>query len=250
MNDINIYVITHKEVNLDKLNLDDCYKLLMVGKKKYNLDNYLFDSVGDNISNKNTNYCELTGLYWIWKHDKSKYVGLCHYRRFFTNNYFKILDKKKILKLLNKYDIIIPHKEKIPEHLTVYTKYRKGHIISDLDECKNIISEKYPEYIDAFDEFMNGRYIHFKNMFIMKRELLDDYCEWLFSILNELEKRIDLTDRNDFQKRVYGFLSERLFCVWIIHNKYKIYDSIVYETEGSKFIYLVKIILNFLHIFY
>ena len=250
-NKLTMYVITHKEVDLTKLKLDDCYKKLMVGKKKNEVKekDILLDSTGDNISHKNPNYCELTGIYWMWKHDKSDYIGLCHYRRFFTNNRFKIMNQNMILDKLKNYDVIVPHKVTYSKKWTIYTKYKSGHDSSDLDLCRKIIMKKYPDYVESFDEVMSGRTIYFKNMFVMKRELFNEYCEWLFSIFDEVEKKINLDNRTDLQKRVYGFLSERLFTVWVKYKKLKLYDSVMYETEGQKIKYFGKTLLSILRVY-
>ncbi|MBE6157925.1 MAG: DUF4422 domain-containing protein [Firmicutes bacterium] len=238
--DLNIYVIMHKDVDLSKYKLDKCYKRLMVGKKETKIDNMLFDSVGDNISNKNKNYCELTGLYWMWKNTKSKYIGLCHYRRFFTSNKtLKILSEKNISTILDKYDVILPQRTKLDR--SVYDRYNYGHFIGDLDECRNIISEKYPEYLDDFDKLKKMNMYYSCNMFIMSKEKMDEYCEWLFNILFEVEKRIDITGRVPYQQRVYGFLSERLFNVWLMHQNFKIHDNFVVNTE-EKLLQRIKFI--------
>ena len=237
---LNIFVIMHKEVDMSKYRLSKCYKRLMVGKKKSKIDDMLFDSVGDNISNKNKNYCELTGLYWIWKNTNEKYVGLCHYRRFFISNWsFRILSEEKILKILENYDVILPQRTKLDR--TVYERYRYGHHISDMDECKKAIEKFYPEYLKDFDKVMNDNKYYPCNMFIMSKEKLDEYCEWLFKILFEVEKKIDISDRNDYQKRVFGFLSERLFSVWIEHQNFKIHENFMYQTE-SNLIYKIRFI--------
>ena len=70
-------------------------------------------------------------------------------------------------------------------------------------------------------------------MMFCKKELFDDYCEWLFSILFELEKHVDLELLNDYQKRLYGFLSERLLNVWVRHNKLVIENLPVINIEMS-----------------
>ena len=154
-NKIEIFVVMHKIVDLNKMNLDKMYKRLLVGKKSSAEENIILDSTGENISEKNKFYCELTGLYWIWKNVECEYVGLCHYRRFFKENN-KYLTRNDILEILDKQqaDIILP-----PKWYTISTvneMYKKEHIASDLDICREVIGEIYPEYLNSFDKIMEG----------------------------------------------------------------------------------------------
>lgn len=229
-NDVEIFVVMHKSVNLEKMKLDKIYKRLLVGQNSTDEKDILIDSTKDNISEKNKFYCELTGLYWIWKNIKCEYIGLCHYRRFFKKNN-SYLTKNDILKILNnkKKDIILP--PKWYTILTVDEVYKKSHIASDLERCRQVIEEIYPEYLESFDKIMKGHSVHTLNMFVAKKELIDKYCEWLFTILSNVEKRIELGLRNDYQKRVFGFLAERLFNVWIEKNNLEVY---VYNVENTE----------------
>ena len=78
-----IFVATHKKFEFP---LPDNYIPILVGSYKFDLSIYQRDDDGEfQISYKNKNYCELTGLYWIWKNIRTDYVGLCHYRRYFIN---------------------------------------------------------------------------------------------------------------------------------------------------------------------
>jgi len=90
--------------------------------------------------------------------------------------------------------------------------------IETLDETRNIIEEKYPEYLTEFDQLKTRTSAHMFNMFIMKKEVLDAYCKWLFDILFELENRIDVTQYEAFHARFFGRVSERLLDVWIRKN--------------------------------
>ena len=226
--DIKIYVVMHKKFNLKGLKLPAIYENILVGN---NDKCVVTDSTGDNISYKNKNYCELTALYWIWKNSKSRIVGLCHYRRFFLAPfYYRPFNENEILKVLNNYDIIVPNKYPVITD-NIYNDYKEKHISSDLDICREIIKKKYPDYLSSFDEFMMCDYYSPYNMFICKKELIDNYCVWLFDILFELEKRIDLSERDNYQKRVFGFLAERLFNVWIRKNNLRKFNSFILCTE-------------------
>lgn len=238
-----IYVVTHKTVS----GIPADRTLIGVGSGE--IDNVgLRDSGGESISEKNANFCELTALYWIWKNDRSDLIGLEHYRRFFckkTSFVAKPLSVSAVEKKLKRADILLPRKLIMRE--TVYEQYNNGHIISDLDQCRNIIGEKYPDYLPSFDKTMKRKRAYMYNMFVMRRELLCEYAEWLFSILFEAEKRIDLTGRDPYQMRVFGFLSERLFQVWITHHNLKVKCAPVYNIGEKVFVlnckYLAKSIL-------
>ena len=231
----NIYVITHKKLHT-KVPKDR--KLLMVGAyNKETYEGYLKDSIGENISEKNPNYCELTGLYWMWKNDKADIIGLEHYRRFFITKFvylfkFPSITNKKVEKILGKYDVILPKRIKLKK--TVIEHYSKYHNKKDMIEIGKIIKDKYPEYINSFWMVMNGKYSYNYNMFIGKRNIMDGYCEWLFSILEELENRIDVSSLDSYQARIFGFISERLMAVYMLHHNIKIREMRVEFINGNK----------------
>lgn len=227
--DTQMWVITHKKY--DEPN-DELYKTLHVGRAASDELGYCGDNTGDNISHKNKNYCELTGIYWIWKNVKCDIAGVCHYRRFFLENE-RFLTKQYIEDTLKEYDIIVP-RSGLVESCTVRDHYEKEHYVSDFDVCRQVISEKYPSYVNAFDLMQYSKMMNFCNMFITRKDIFDKYCEWLFDILFEVEKRIDISDRDDYQKRVFGFLSERLFKVWLIRNSYKVKEQLVKMMDSDE----------------
>lgn len=234
---------------------DKIYTNLQVGAYKgKNKDFDCFDNDGDNISEKNKHYCELTGLYWIYKNVKEDIVGLAHYRRFFYKSFFSgkdnVLKEEDIEKILKTNDIILPKKEILIGD-TVYSQYKKTHNINDLEEVRNIISDIYPEYLESFDKVMKKRKFYICNMFITKKEIIDDYCKWIFNILAELDNRIDFSERDNYETRTPGFLGERLFNVWIEKNNFKICEKNVFNIELSFFLQKMKIIVKkILGVFY
>ena len=241
-----IYIITHKkfkEYFEDKL----YYKILHVGMNDDFDSEYICDNTGNNISYKNKNYCELTGIYWLWKNSKENQediIGVVHYRRYFTSvagdflyTYFnikpKVLDYDIIVSKLEKNDIILPTPEKI--FRTVRQSYCDVHYEEDLDLTRQVISNVCPDYLDAFDEVMNSHKYYYANMMICKKKTFDDYAKWLFSVLFNLEPLIDINKYSDnYQKRVFGFLSERLLQVWVVKNELKISEQPVFNTEEKR----------------
>ena len=225
MKDIKVIVATHKEYQMPT---DDLYLPLHVGAdSNNNKTDYKKDNHGKNISKKNPYFCELTGLYWAWKNLKADYIGLVHYRRYFTNSNKKykttiekfkhVLTLKEADKLLDNTNIILPKKRKYYIE-NLYDHYKRTMYIEPLDETRKIIEEKYPKYLKEFDRLHKRKSAHMFNMMIMKKDILDDYCTWLFDILFELEKRFKDVKYDQFHSRFYGRVSERLLDVYINTN--------------------------------
>lgn len=224
-----IYIATHKKFNVPN---EPGYIPIQVGTEGKTKLGYLVDNTGDNISVKNANYCELTGLYWIWKNTSDDYKGLVHYRRYFSNSLKanEILKEQYILKALKKYDVILPFRYTMDKSL-IDDYCEISGFKKDLESVREIIQSKYPNYLNTYDNTMNNNKIYFYNMIIARKNVFDNYCEWLFSILFELEKKVDLLGYNDYQKRIYGFLSERLLNVYFDYNNYKVFECGVINTE-------------------
>ena len=174
------------------------------------------DDLGENISEKNREYCELTALYWAWKNLDADILGLCHYRRYFESAEKRgtFLQPDEAEHLLGYYDVLLPS-ERNYIFETNYTQYCNAHHNADLDITSEIIAEKYPEYKPAFDKRMAMTRGHRFNMFVMRKELSDEYCEWLFDMLSELEKRLNISEYTEKDRRVFGYVAERLLDVWI-----------------------------------
>jgi len=231
--DIKIMVAAHKPYKMPK---DNIYFPVHVGAEGKKSINFTPDNTGDNISAKNPNYCELTGLYWIWKNKKYDVLGVVHYRRYFAvkktrDKWDSIALEKDIKNAIKKAPIILPKKRNYFIE-TNYSQYVHAHHPQDLDITREIISEKYPDYIYDFDKSMKRTKGHRFNMFIMKRKYADEYCKWLFDILFELEKRLDISSYSKYDARVFGFVSERLLDVFIAANKYKYIEMPVVFMEN------------------
>lgn len=233
MEKINILVATHKRYKMPKYKI---YLPIHVGKKGKDSIGFKGDDSGKNISEKNPYFCELTGIYWAWKNLKSDYVGLAHYRRHFKGNkksknkFEQVLNEKEVMELLKDNDIILPKKRNYYIE-TLYSHYEHTMYIEPLDITGEIIKEKYPEYHKEFELLKKRKKAHMFNMFIMKKEIMDKYCEWLFDILFELEKKVDNSKYDNFHARFYGRVSELLLDVWLNTNGYTYKEVPVLNME-------------------
>ncbi len=235
---IKVIVAAHKKYQMPE---NEMYIPVQVGAEgKEKIEGYTQDNTGDNISSKNPYFCELTGLYWAWKNLDADFIGLVHYRRYFTNTNkipkeenekFKIvLTQNDAESILENADVILPKKRNYYIE-DLYSHYKHTMYIEPLDETRKIIEEKYPEYLEEFDKLHKRTSAHVFNMFIMKKEILDEYCTWLFGILFELEKRIDASKYDSFHARFYGRVSERLLDVWINKNQIKYEEVKVMDMQ-------------------
>lgn len=235
---IKIIVAAHKPYQMPK---DGIYMPLHVGHTGKMDIGFQGDDTGENISEKNANFCELTGLYWAWKNLDADYIGLAHYRRHFVKNkhsrdkWGRVAEKSDIEGILQTVDVILPPKRNYFIE-TTYDQYAHAHHAVDLDTTRDILKENYPEYVPAFERCMKSTSGHKFNMFIMKREQLDSYCRWLFDILFELEKRLDISDYSINDQRVFGFVSERLLDVWIKTNQVEYREMPVLFMEKQNWV--------------
>ena len=222
-----IIIAAHKKYRMPE---DPIYLPLHVGAegKKDTAGNeldlgYVKDNTGEEISLRNPNFCELTGLYWAWKNLGADYLGLVHYRRYFSyqrksqDPFDNILTGEQAAELLSRYKVLVPQKRKYYIE-TLYSHYDHTHFREHLDATREIISRQCPEYLDSFDKVMKQRWGYMFNMMVMPYEFIGEYCTWLFGILFELEELVKekgLDDCSPYQARLYGRVSEIIFNVWL-----------------------------------
>lgn len=246
MIDIKIMVCCHKEAELPK---HEYFFPIQVGKAlTETVLPYTPDDTGENISEKNHSYCELTAHYWMWKNKHSDIIGLNHYRRYF--DFFRknaswspdrsftslkhFLDQPyrfdDIDKILKQYDIILPPKRHWPYSL--HQQYCIFHIVNDWNILREVIMELSPDYISAFDKFFyHNNALSNYNMFITRWDIFDKYSEWIFKILFEMEKRVKLSGYQD-QGRLFGYLTERLINVFCMRHNLRVkYIPVIMPLE-------------------
>lgn len=238
-NELTMYMVTHKPVNFVPAGRTPIF----VGGGD-NKNNYLRDNTGDNIAEKNPHFCELTAMYWIWKNDKSsKYVSIEHYRRFFMDPAEiipKVCPPEKIISFLEEEKIVLP--DIVTNTISIKEYYQTYHSKDDYENTAQIIHNIYPEYSKDFQTVMLGKSSFGLNMMVVPKSVFDKYCEWLFTILFKLEDITDLSNRSKYQQRAYGFMSERLEYVWLLHNGFnlaRIKQLPIYSVVEGKKIYSI-----------
>ena len=206
-----IFVMTHKKFSVPA---DLVYVPLHVGKACAQDLGYPGDDTGKNISEKNQYYSELTGLYWAaYNETDADVMGLCHYRRFFLDDEGRLLSGQKYEALLSEADVILP--KPVYHGTSYYEVYKEAHNIFDLDTTGEVIEEMYPEMYPVFCEIVASDKVYSGNLFVTSRKLFREYADWLFSVFDEVEKRIRVDSYDAYHKRVFGFLSEQLLYVWV-----------------------------------
>lgn len=253
MDSAKMYVMYYKKGMV--LPLEDFYAPLFCGQfpEKAQLP-YLKDDSGENISAKNEFYSELTGSYWVWKNTAQDITGVCHYRRYFTafqepwhirlkyffTHLFKvhfgpnpliytknvrkytpwILSELQAREILDTHDIILPRARRF--RYSLETHYAKYHSARDLETIAEVLSELCPEYLPTWRKVLSGKILYANNMFVLRSELYQKFMEWWFGMLFAFESRVELDSYQGYQRRILGFVAERLLTLWVMHQELKI----------------------------
>jgi len=225
LEDISIFVVLHKPYQVQ---CDEMYCPICVGNT-YRKEGYISEDTGDNISYLNEKINECTALYWIWKNTNTKYVGLNHYRRYFYNNGIhnsgNYLDKETVYNFLQEYDIILGITEPLYEK-TVLEQIMEPMNLEICMKTLKIIREALqiyqPNYADIFEHVVYGHKFHLCHMFVTSREILNQYCKWLFSFLIEVAEKINVENYDPVNRRVVGFFAERMLTTWLLKQNLKI----------------------------
>ncbi|VVE54534.1 hypothetical protein PIN31009_04894 [Pandoraea iniqua] len=208
------------------------------------------DDVGDNISSRNQFWSEITGIYWAWKHlPKVPYIGVCSYRRFFNFDFgsskpIEIISLPEGQKFIDNYTLPSAHELFKDADIITPVPYTYAYSIArvcsmnyndaDFEILESVVGEKYPDYMDSYRDHMyeNNKMIG-HNMFIMSWENFTRYCEWVFDILLEVERRIDPTNYPIHQIRVFGYMHELLLEIYIKKNKLRTKTSPLLWVEST-----------------
>lgn len=229
--DIQIVVASHKTYWMPN---DPMYIPVQVGAQgKEPIRDFFLDNQGENISSRNPRYCELTALYWAWKNLNAEYIGLSHYRRHFAGKEKRgVLSHEEASSLLLNYPVVMPSKRHYVIE-TVEAHYSHTFDGKHIQAVRDVLSEYDPAVLPGFERHMKKRSGHIWNMYIMRNDVLDEWCSWLFPLLFSIEKVIDFSSMSPFEQRVMGRLSERLIDPWLDYNRIRYIENPVVSLEGE-----------------
>lgn len=242
MKNTKIIVCCHKQ---DVMASQEPYLPIHVGKALSNQDlGIQADNEGDNISEKNHSYCELTGMYWAWKNLKNvDIIGLAHYRRYldfhhqcdqvlpetpFSTNQFDSIDLSIPQSVIDSIcDGVAYVAQPRFYRSSLFLDYCLAHISDDIRTLEKYMLTTQPEDIKRawYETMHRSCQLRHYNMFIMTWHDFDAYCSWLFPILGEMEKRIDITHYTPVQGRIFGYMAERLLNVWLKSKHFKLHEQ-------------------------
>lgn len=231
---IKIVVASHKPYWMPD---DPMYVPVQVGAAgKESIPGFQRDDEGDNISTKNPRYCELTALYWAWKNLDADYVGLAHYRRHFAGSGERgVLTNAEARELVTKAPIVLPKKRHYIIE-TVGNHYAHTFDGAHLEAAREALSRLHPSDLDEFDRHMKSTSAHIWNMMIMRRDILDKWCAWLFPILMQIEEKINFVGMTPFEERAMGRISERLLDPWISGLDEMVFEGTAVSLEGENWL--------------
>lgn len=256
--------------------VDDIYCPIQVGAINASSDlGIQRDDDGDNISDKNPYYSEVTALYYLWKNVQADYKGLCHYRRYFCLknepigakvvsgligsgvNLARVIGKK--VHYTNQHYVFLPYdvfvervhsEEEVLSHIlenysivatiptSVLSTVREHfvRIIGErpIDELDKLMSST--SFNDIYREMLEGSEYYSGNMSIMKSALFEEYCGFLFPLLEKHLKELLKESQNPKEfLRVSGYIAEILTSVFIMskRKKERIFEAPVYYVDEA-----------------
>lgn len=226
---LRIYVVAHKPCDIPS---DGVFEPIHVGRtiSKYKDEMAWMqgDDTGDNISQKNAQYCEMTAHYWIWKnvHD-TEYVGVCHYRRFFGLD----ITEDSIKDLMADADVMLVAPTCYVD--SVYSYFAKYMGAENMTILSLVMRKRCPDYFRTLEKICDDVKFHPFNMLLCKKTLFNDYCEWMFGILEECERYVKPSPYTN-ARRALAYMAEMLTGTYFIHRGLKIKSVPYYMMENGQ----------------
>ena len=228
-NQVKIFVVAHKPFGMPEGEaLVPIHVGRAVSRLKDEMAGMIGDDTGENISEKNPSYCEMTAHYWIWKNVKDcDYVGVCHYRRYFGID----ITEKTVSEVMDNADVLMVEPS---WHLdSVYAYFAKFMGAENMTILWLVMRRRCPEYVETLEKICDGVKFHPFNMLLCRKSLFDEYAEWMFSILGECEKMVKPSPYTN-GRRALAYMAELLTGVYFIHRGLRIKTAPYYKIENGQ----------------
>lgn len=246
--DIKIYQTFHKPFARD----NDCKWIVPIGVNGYTENNWLTDSLGDNISHLNKYYCELTTMYYVWKNQKHDYVGFYHYRRYLNYNldntwvdfpFTKINQDLGMIRYLTN-DMQYNRMTRLLNVAPVITTFPFPVLPSIGEQYLGIHAEAAETWHlflsllqkDGHDPVMLHSYFRelsrcpMYNTFVMRWDIFNDFCLNLFNLLDRITKKVKFPF-NEYNNRYPGFIAERFLGYYLYYKNINRVDAVCVHVE-------------------
>ena len=206
----------------------------VVSRLKDKMAGMIGDDTGENISEKNPSYCEMTAHYWIWKNVKDcHYVGVCHYRRYFGID----ITEKTVSEVMDDADVLMVEPS---WHLdSVYAYFAKFMGAENMTILWLVMRRRCPDYVETLEKVCDGVKFHPFNMLLCRKSLFDEYAEWMFSILGECEKSVKPSPYTN-GRRALAYMAELLTGLYFIHRGLRIKTVPYYKIEDGKRVLITR----------
>lgn len=227
---LSIYVVAHKpfEILGSKVLVP-----IHVGRAdshfKTEMADIIGDDTGENISEKNPQYCEMTAHFWIWKNVKgTEFVGVCHYRRYFGVD----ITEDTVEGLMAGYDVMMVEPSWYMD--SVYSYFAKFMGAENMTILWMVMKKICPEYVETLEKVCDGIKFYPFNMLLCRKSLFDEYAEWIFSVLGECERCVKPAPYTN-ARRALAYMAELLTGVYFLHREMRIKTVPYYKVdEGEK----------------
>lgn len=167
----------------------------------------VLDNTGENISDKNKQYCEMSAVYWIWKNTKHDWTGIEHYRR-----HLHIQPEM----LQDDVDAILPLPYmSYPNTVTQFRRFVSEDVLQLLLQA---LQELHPKQYEAYRKILYGTYQYTYNMQCTRREVFEDYCKWFFEITEYMENKAEQVPEIK-NTRALSYVAEVLTNLYFMHNE-------------------------------
>ena len=164
--------------------------------------------------------------YWIWKNSQEDIIGKFQYRKWLLNEDKEKYERQELERIFKNFNIMLGFmKSNISEHIVNNVHcYNHAHASFDFRLTVEILQQLVDSAeigAEAFNDYMyNSHTLVYANLFIAKREIIFEYYDWLFPVLEEFVKRSSFKYYPDkYQQRAPGYIAERLFSFWCLYKK-------------------------------